>query len=286
MDCHGCVQKIKKALHCVNGIYDLQIDLVQQKLTVVGWADPERIIKAIKRTRKIATICSHTQVEDSKPPPKETVAEVNPPAPAPEKGSSSPIDTPTVAEKPPEEPNEEPPPPPSPQVTDNNSPSAAPALEEPNKEPPPSPSPSPSPLALSAAPLGVKLPEEPTKEPPPPPSQSPQVHDTNLTPPAASLEPKDIEAVHIIHHWHDSPNAVTHCYNKYKPSPSISCFVMGYGYPQSPPQYSRLDHYVEDNGCYEHRQHDKGKGDFLCTFAVAVEGKLRAVAGITAWGKL
>ncbi|KAK9933871.1 hypothetical protein M0R45_021044 [Rubus argutus] len=44
MDCNGCVQKIKKALHGINGIYDLYIDFPQQKLTIIGWADPEKIL--------------------------------------------------------------------------------------------------------------------------------------------------------------------------------------------------------------------------------------------------
>ncbi|KAL2341727.1 hypothetical protein Fmac_009667 [Flemingia macrophylla] len=43
MDCNGCVQKIKKALR---GLYD-----------------PEKIVKAIKKTRKIATICNIEPVE-------------------------------------------------------------------------------------------------------------------------------------------------------------------------------------------------------------------------------
>ncbi|CAK9318493.1 unnamed protein product [Citrullus colocynthis] len=64
MDCNGCVQKIKKALYGINGIYDIYIDFPQQKLTVIGWAEPERIMKAIKKTRKIATICSESEQTD------------------------------------------------------------------------------------------------------------------------------------------------------------------------------------------------------------------------------
>ncbi|KAE9455163.1 hypothetical protein C3L33_12928, partial [Rhododendron williamsianum] len=69
MDCNGCVQKIKKALHGINGIYDIYIDVPQQKLTIIGWADPEKIIKAIKKTRKTATICSHSEPSDQQPQP-------------------------------------------------------------------------------------------------------------------------------------------------------------------------------------------------------------------------
>ncbi|XP_051129846.1 extensin-3-like isoform X2 [Andrographis paniculata] len=64
LDCNGCVQKIKKSLHGVAGISDLYIDLPQQKVTVVGWADPSDIVKAIKKTRKTAVICLHTEPSD------------------------------------------------------------------------------------------------------------------------------------------------------------------------------------------------------------------------------
>ncbi|GKU85370.1 hypothetical protein SLEP1_g49 [Rubroshorea leprosula] len=81
MDCNGCVQKIKKALHGVDGIYDLHIDVPQQKLTVVGRADPEKILKAIRKTRKIATICSHSEPTDPSAQPPEQPPEGTPPAP-------------------------------------------------------------------------------------------------------------------------------------------------------------------------------------------------------------
>ncbi|PKA58402.1 Heavy metal-associated isoprenylated plant protein 26 [Apostasia shenzhenica] len=58
MDCNGCVQRIKRALHGLEGVYEVYIDITQQKLTVVGRAAPEKIIKAVKKTRKTATICS------------------------------------------------------------------------------------------------------------------------------------------------------------------------------------------------------------------------------------
>lgn len=106
MDCNGCVQKIKKALYGINGepkekkqkkesiffihfflsffpyfllllefscsfagIYDIYIDFPQQKLTIIGWAEPERIMKAIKKTRKIATICSDSEQTDPQAAP-------------------------------------------------------------------------------------------------------------------------------------------------------------------------------------------------------------------------
>ncbi|KAE9610023.1 hypothetical protein Lal_00006545 [Lupinus albus] len=71
VDCNGCVQKIKKALDGINGIHDLRVDFHRQKVTVIGWADPERIVKAIKKTKKNAIICSNIELaspsRDSQP---------------------------------------------------------------------------------------------------------------------------------------------------------------------------------------------------------------------------
>ncbi|XP_009421399.2 heavy metal-associated isoprenylated plant protein 6 [Musa acuminata AAA Group] len=82
MDCNGCVQRIKRAMHGIDGVYNVNIDLASQKLTVVGTADPDKIIKAIKKTRKIAIICSHTENNgpEQPPPPTEAAPSSDPPA--------------------------------------------------------------------------------------------------------------------------------------------------------------------------------------------------------------
>ncbi|TYG99524.1 hypothetical protein ES288_A10G201900v1 [Gossypium darwinii] len=82
MDCNGYVHKIKKALHGIHGIYHVHPDIAQQKLIVIGMADPEIIVKAIRKTRKTATICSH--LEPTEPPPEVGSAALegeNPPPP-------------------------------------------------------------------------------------------------------------------------------------------------------------------------------------------------------------
>ncbi|XP_027164759.1 extensin-1-like [Coffea eugenioides] len=71
MDCNGCVQKIKKALLGISGVYELYIDFPQQKITIIGCADPEKIVKAIKKTRKTAIICSHTEPPDPQAQPSD-----------------------------------------------------------------------------------------------------------------------------------------------------------------------------------------------------------------------
>ncbi|KAJ6793760.1 heavy metal-associated isoprenylated plant protein 5-like isoform X1 [Iris pallida] len=84
MDCNGCVQKIKKAIHTIDGVRDINVDIHQQKITVVGGADPELLVKAIKKTKKTATICSHAEPA-SQPPSESPPAEATPPAEPPKK---------------------------------------------------------------------------------------------------------------------------------------------------------------------------------------------------------
>ncbi|CAM8903008.1 unnamed protein product [Rhodiola kirilowii] len=85
MDCQGCIQKVKKALNGINGIYDVYINYPEQKVTVMGWADPEKIMKAIRKTRKTATMCAHFEPEAAEQPaegaPPQGPDEANPPPP-------------------------------------------------------------------------------------------------------------------------------------------------------------------------------------------------------------
>ncbi|KAK0607125.1 hypothetical protein LWI29_009756 [Acer saccharum] len=285
MDCNGCVQKIKKALHGINGIYDLYIDFPQQKLTIIGWADPEKIVKAIRKTRKIATICSHTEQPDPNNQPTEET---------PEDGAPPPAD------------GENPPPPEGP-------PAEAPQPGEPPIDPPPPENPTP--------PENPPPPENPA---PPEVKPSPIAADTNANQQAGPSGSKDVGEVHIIHHhppdcsyrygyppqsypgqwnrypsgqviqheaprpqpqsypghWnrypseqviqHEAPQPqpqpqpiyVSHSYNTYKPSP----YVTEYEYVRSPPRYtnySRMDHYSEDyhNNNVYYNSYGNGNGN-------------------------
>ncbi|XP_049389514.1 early nodulin-75-like isoform X2 [Solanum stenotomum] len=87
-------------------IHDLYIDFPQQKITIVGSADPEKIVKAIKKTRKSAIVCSH--IEQADPPTEPEEAEpAESEAPTPE--SSNPPTEAPPAEEPPHEPPKDPP---------------------------------------------------------------------------------------------------------------------------------------------------------------------------------
>ncbi|WCJ27193.1 Heavy metal-associated isoprenylated plant protein 28 [Euphorbia peplus] len=50
MDCVGCESKIKKALQKLDGVDDIDIDIAKQKVTVMGWAEQKKVLKAVKKT--------------------------------------------------------------------------------------------------------------------------------------------------------------------------------------------------------------------------------------------
>ncbi|KAL6627775.1 hypothetical protein ACP70R_031501 [Stipagrostis hirtigluma subsp. patula] len=122
MDCNGCEHKIRKTLSAIDGVSELYIDQANHKITVVGIADPERIVKAIRKTKKVPTICSHTDPAAEAQPPPPAEAEAPPPA-------DPPADAPPPAEAAPAEPAPE----------NKEAPSAEPAPE--NKEAPPADAP-------------------------------------------------------------------------------------------------------------------------------------------------
>ncbi|GLU13802.1 hypothetical protein SLE2022_304130 [Rubroshorea leprosula] len=54
MDCTGCQSKIRKALKKLDGVGDVDIDMAMQKVTVTGWVDQRKVLKAVKKTGKRA----------------------------------------------------------------------------------------------------------------------------------------------------------------------------------------------------------------------------------------
>ncbi|KAH9325063.1 hypothetical protein KI387_005241, partial [Taxus chinensis] len=117
MDCNGCLQKIRRALQTVQGIYKVHEDMAQQKIVVVGWAEPEKVMRAIKRTGKIAKLCSHHTPEEENADTAER---------ADAAAASSTSSATTVTQDPVEQSNQT--------VTEENAPAAA-AAEEPAPAP-------------------------------------------------------------------------------------------------------------------------------------------------------
>ncbi|KAK4775793.1 hypothetical protein SAY87_023754 [Trapa incisa] len=270
MDCNGCVQKIKRALHGISGIHDLYIDFPNQKLTIVGWADPQKIVKAIKKTRKTATICSHTETPD----PAAQTPEQPPDGGAPPSDSAKtsrqeapPAELPKdTATAPPSESS-----PPSSTVNPNSQ-------REPEKreghasqdgQQPPAPPPSgqqppagpedvgdvhvvyhhPPPPEYgyrygygrnfsgdpwyASYPRGQDFQQEYWQ--PPPVQQAAPLHPPPLSspsPPQPQIQPQ----------LQSQPVYVTHSYNKYKPSPYVTEYH-DYGLPRSPPPQPQYRYY-------------------------------------------
>ncbi|KAK6913728.1 Heavy metal-associated domain, HMA [Dillenia turbinata] len=224
MDCNGCVQKIKKALNGINGIYDLYIDFPQQKITIIGWADPEKIVKAIKKTRKAATVCAHTE-QPTDPAAKPTEPTPEGGEPKPDAASPPPAEN-TAPEAPPTEPPKDPQPP----------------------ENPPAPEAAPPPAANDQT---GGQPSNASK-----PKDVEEVHVIYHHPPDYRYRYGygHCHGMHWDnHHPSDQgfrqeppqPIYVTHSYNTYRPSP----FITEYEHIRAPPQnmhYNSMNHYSED----------------------------------------
>ncbi|CAL4955463.1 unnamed protein product [Urochloa decumbens] len=106
MDCHGCEHKIRKTLCAIDGVSEVHIDQANHKITVVGMVDPERIVKAIRKTKRVPTIFAHTDpAAEAQPPPAEGEAPppADPPADTPPAEAAPAEPTPETKEAPPAE---------------------------------------------------------------------------------------------------------------------------------------------------------------------------------------
>ncbi|XVE86729.1 hypothetical protein DITRI_Ditri18aG0057000 [Diplodiscus trichospermus] len=56
MDCDGCELKVKKALSSLSGVKSVNINRKQQKVTVTGYAEANKVLKKAKSTGKKAEI--------------------------------------------------------------------------------------------------------------------------------------------------------------------------------------------------------------------------------------
>ncbi|XP_010279117.1 PREDICTED: heavy metal-associated isoprenylated plant protein 22-like [Nelumbo nucifera] len=56
MDCAGCESKIKKALQKIQGVDEVDIDIAMQKVTVTGWAEQKKVLKAVRKTGRRAEL--------------------------------------------------------------------------------------------------------------------------------------------------------------------------------------------------------------------------------------
>ncbi|TKY50949.1 Copper transport protein ATX1 [Spatholobus suberectus] len=64
--CDGCKQKVKKLLQRIEGVYQVQIDAEQQKVTVSGSVDSATLIKKLVRAGKYAELWSQKSNQNQK----------------------------------------------------------------------------------------------------------------------------------------------------------------------------------------------------------------------------
>ncbi|GLJ41286.1 hypothetical protein SUGI_0854620 [Cryptomeria japonica] len=56
MDCGGCERKIRKAISQLRGVDSVEIDMAMQKVTVTGYIDRKKVIKAVRGCGKKAEV--------------------------------------------------------------------------------------------------------------------------------------------------------------------------------------------------------------------------------------
>ncbi|KZV51093.1 hypothetical protein F511_01885 [Dorcoceras hygrometricum] len=56
MDCPGCERRVKKAISKLDGVENIDIDMDMQKVTVTGWADVKKVLKAARRSGRNAEL--------------------------------------------------------------------------------------------------------------------------------------------------------------------------------------------------------------------------------------
>ncbi|MCO5593920.1 hypothetical protein L7F22_047939 [Adiantum nelumboides] len=54
MDCNGCERKVRKKLSKLKGVDSVEIDMKMNKVTVLGYVDRRKVLKAVRKTGKRA----------------------------------------------------------------------------------------------------------------------------------------------------------------------------------------------------------------------------------------
>ncbi|XP_023511704.1 heavy metal-associated isoprenylated plant protein 28 [Cucurbita pepo subsp. pepo] len=56
MDCPGCESKVRSSLQKLKGVDNVEIDMSLQKVTVTGWAEQKKVLKAVRKTGRRAEL--------------------------------------------------------------------------------------------------------------------------------------------------------------------------------------------------------------------------------------
>ncbi|XP_022849678.1 heavy metal-associated isoprenylated plant protein 30-like isoform X1 [Olea europaea var. sylvestris] len=54
MCCTGCERVVKEAIQKLRGVDSIEVDLEMEKVTVIGYVDPKKVLKAVRRAGKRA----------------------------------------------------------------------------------------------------------------------------------------------------------------------------------------------------------------------------------------
>ena len=213
----------------------------QQRLTIIGWADPETIVKAIKKTRKNAIICSHFEPTESSSQPAEPLSQPTEQAPEGNAPPAAPDATEQPAEALPAE--------------------AEPPKDQPPEQLPPEPIPPPNPTDNNSSQQAQNIPGA---------KDVGEVHVIHHLPPTYGTRYGFGHG--YVENWdrgHNSPEFlqetrppvyVTHSYNTYRPSP----YVTEYEYVRSSSRhthYSFMEHY------YSGDYHSGNNGNITSMFS-------------------
>ncbi|KAJ7520534.1 hypothetical protein O6H91_19G009900 [Diphasiastrum complanatum] len=56
MYCEACEKSVRKALSRMIGVESVDVDMKQQRVTVMGYVDREKVLKKVRRTMKLAEV--------------------------------------------------------------------------------------------------------------------------------------------------------------------------------------------------------------------------------------
>ncbi|KAH7431991.1 hypothetical protein KP509_07G003200 [Ceratopteris richardii] len=54
MDCNGCEKKVRKQLSKLKGVTSVEVDLSMNKVTVIGYVDPRKVLRSVRKGGKSA----------------------------------------------------------------------------------------------------------------------------------------------------------------------------------------------------------------------------------------
>jgi len=63
MDCEGCEKKVKKSVASMKGVESVEVNRKEQKLTVTGYVEVNKVLRRVKRTGKRTEIWPYVPAE-------------------------------------------------------------------------------------------------------------------------------------------------------------------------------------------------------------------------------